>query len=429
MVIDASGSAIKDTKWHKGPAKVTAAGSDIQLPDSTIYKNTDFTTDYLAYQYRVTNEQDTRMRDWTPITFSSQITESGSSLKVEARAATAAITGDANRLLGGPAASAVVSLDFLPPESPVVTAHFTKEYQTYLYTITHIYDADSGVAASRLLEDGSLVNDSVEENINTTFTATEADITAGKYAIGVTDNVGFETVKIVSELPEDMTPPVTDPGDNSSTAFIANNERNFTINASDPDSYVYSTTVTIDGRQPFTPQPQQVDHTVTYQFKLSDIIKNPQDRIGWHQMIITSTNVKGLTQQNDTYFLVNPGPTEGTLTSDGDYASKYSDSPVVITAAFNPEIVPEARFTKLDGTKFIGPAVTVKSMSYGIMQNNSQPPVNQFKVLGSYKFRVDKEGNNRVYLRLVDSLGMDNLGNGSVIPQVNVNIDYKQKRY
>jgi Mg-chelatase subunit ChlD len=409
-VIDANGSTIKDTKWHKGPAKVTAIGSKAQLPPTTVYKNTDFTTGYLAYQVQVANAQDLQMRDWTLITPSTTITESGSGLLVEARAATAAITGNANHLLGGPSVSTTVALDALPPKMPIVKAIFTKHKQTYLYTINNIEDVHSGIETAKLLEEDNQDKDVKDD---TTFTATEADIVAGKYTIDVRDKVGFETVKLVTELPEDTTPPEIDLADNTSEDSMKT-DRDFIIKVEDRESYVYETIITIDGKT-YIPQPKQVEHKVTYKFKLSDVI---EERIGWHQMIITSTNVKGLTEQTEVYFLVNPGPT-GSLTSDGDYSSQFSDAPVVITAAFYTEVVPERRFTRLNGKTFLGEAVTVKSIHYAITQKGSP----EFKVLGSYKFRVDKEGQNKIYLRLVDSEGVVKIVN------VNVNIDYKQKRY
>ncbi|NHN29574.1 vWA domain-containing protein [Paenibacillus agricola] len=433
IVFDAHGNPITDTDWHQGPAKVTATGSKAQLPPSTIYKNTDFTTDYLTYQLQVTSKENTLLQDWTPITPATVITESGLDLKIEARAATAAITSNANDLLGGPSSSTTVALDVLPPELPTVTAEFTRELQTYQYTVDHIYDEHSRVETAKLLKEGSSINGKVMDR--PTFTATETDIVAGKYAIEVKDHVRFETVKLVTELPEDTTRPVIDEGDNTWKEFEADNERSFTITVSDPESYVFETIIKIGNKQ-FKPQPKQTDeqtddHTVIYEFKLSDIITKEEERAGWHQMIITSTNVKGLVQQAEQFVLVNPGPTGGWLTSDGDYSTMFSNVPVAVTAAdISPIVVPEARFTRLNGEIFTGHAVIVKSMGYAILpMGPGRPAAIDFKPLGSLTFRVDKEGQNRIFLRLVDSLGVDNLMNKSVIPQVNVNIDYRQKRY
>jgi len=115
--------------------------------------------------------------------------------------------------------------------------------QTYDYRITHIFDAASGAATAKLLKNGISINNSVVEN--TSFPATEADITAGRYSIEAKDNVGYTTTKLITELPFDDTLP--DIKLDVPSAITQDNDRDLTITASDSESYVYSTTVVIDG--------------------------------------------------------------------------------------------------------------------------------------------------------------------------------------
>ncbi len=109
---DADGTVITDTGWHQGAGTIAGiGGSKNQLPNSIVYANADFETNYIAgYQYSIGYE------NWNHFSSASGVSlPDGKDIGLHARAFTNAISGSPGIPIVGAIAAGKVSLDSTGP--------------------------------------------------------------------------------------------------------------------------------------------------------------------------------------------------------------------------------------------------------------------------------------------------------------------------
>ena len=331
---DGSGKPImSDSGWFSGPADATVSGSGHHLPANTVFEgaNGDFQDGYLAgYEYRVLRLRDGSWEpesDWKPADHPFLLDQTGGNIRIEARAATASVSGIATEKTYSGTSSRMVALD------------------------------DSGPAVDVAVDDeGNPLN--------------------------------------------------TDP-------IIR-------ITVSDSESPVKRVQVNADGRG------KKADgngsHTVQISMRLSELIPDENERIGWWRIDAAAENEAGLSGAGSAVLVVNPGP-DGQLETrvDGksaDTSARAANKPVTVALKNVREIIvakradiPESRDIKLS------------EASYQIAAKRAEPSANAWKKLGALQLQVTREGAHTVWVKLKDSEGNEK------ILSVDVNINYNQRRY
>ncbi|MGN7358058.1 vWA domain-containing protein [Paenibacillus sp. SAF-054] len=435
------------TGWKKGPVTISASGSSNRLPAATVYHNDDFKegTYINSYEYRV--QEDGQWGNWSALNTRTAINRSIQNAIVEVRAKTAAISSSASTLIPGTAGARTISVDMTNPRQPSEKASFTTGLKIFKYDVDNIADAHSGVRNNsyEVFIDGKSVGSHPSTQY---FTATKDDVKNGKVKVRVTDNVGNEVEKTVTDLPVTSGLEITFSHKNLN---ISNAESTADLNVKVTDDqsgkkqgFVYKAEIYLDGNSIGTiNNPAQ---TVNYGFALEDKIKDQANRIGWHQVKVYAQNVNGDELTSYFYFLVNPGP-KGDLEplkvtpTKGNglvTVTTTQNTPLTLKADFEEEVIKSKEFEEGNDRKITKPAITVTAASYYISKGKTAGDVKNktdkdgLKKLGSKQFRVSASATSYIYLVLKDNTSTHLSGASDMktaSDPVKVTINYNQKRY
>lgn len=343
------------------------------------------------------------------------------------RAAHHRITASAENVDGTPGSMEPfdITIDDKQPEMPVVMPYFTIDPDVFRYTVSHIVDYQTGVDTAIVYRGGVPMNGSLLQD--NTFTAGKKDIENGLYTIVVTDKAGLSTSKTVTELPSDPTKPkITVQSD-----MVDGQDRTdrwITVTIEEEESFIRSSSVNIDNRYSLSATESTLSpdgKTAIYKFKLSEYIKDAEDRAAWHQFITSATNYAGVENVDREYVKVHPG-INATLTSSND-SDSASDKPVrVALNDFQEWLVKGATFTDLNGNEARSfDPIKVTSLEYAVADSPEQPPNDSFYRLGDTEFVIVNPGEHYVFVRLEDN---DNPANVKLLGPLQIRIDYDQNR-
>lgn len=207
----------------------------------------------------------------------------------------------------------------------------------------------------------------------------------------------------------------------------AKTDRQIKVTARDEINPIIHTEITIDGHKVNLPNANEEGHEIEYIFQLSEVLKNVEERIGWHYMHVRTENECRNTQEAHFYFLINPGPS-GMMTQ-SNTPGKASNKPVIITVNFEKEIVESETFNPPNTSSFYGKAVNVKEVKFYISTTEisnykDSSHDSKFKQLGSKKFTISKDNVSYVYVKIIDDFG-----NAFYPTPLKIEINYNQKRY
>ncbi|MBO9609396.1 MAG: hypothetical protein J7639_25810, partial [Paenibacillaceae bacterium] len=333
-----------------------------------------------------------------------------------------------------------LTIDNVKPEMPLATSTFTSTYHQYEYTVSNIKDDDNGVgiATADLYRDGVLVKSLLNDR---TFTASKDEIDTGLISVKVTDLAGNWTVKKDWQPPSDRTiPHIT----YTKKESVDPTNPMITVKVHDDESPIHNSSVVLDGigidSTNASIETMDDGKTIVYTFHLDHIIANADARAAWHQIIVHATNFDDQETAKQYFLKVYPDiSAQLRPAGEGDFSVAPTDKPVLMKLDFNEELVREATFTDLDSGQAIHfDAVKIVKLMYAVSPKQEISDAIPFYKLGADQFLVSKEGDNWVYVQLVDNDKKYDESTGSIgasapntftVGPVHVKIDYNQNQY
>ena len=202
---------------------------------------------------------------------------------------------------------------------------------------------------------------------------------------------------------------------------IPDNDPKLKITVRDMESTIDSVTLILEdqeGRKYERTFAGNGANTVSEELRLSSLVPEAKDRVGWFKVTVTARNAAGASHTITSGFVVNPGPGGTLAAKEGDkvvdYSVKASNKPVTVHLTTNKTIV--AKRSDVPGSYDI----ELKEISVRIAK---EPGEGTFVKLGAYQFQVTEQGTNYITVKLTDTKG-----NVTFLDLV-VKIDYNQKRF